>query len=94
MSDIEIKCPECGNTDVTKMSIVEDVPMVSSIARREGNDLSYSGDSSDSCYDAIQNRHLICMFFGEKEMTGSALLLPKYCRCNFPLPEGISVLCD
>ena len=86
MSDIEIKCPDCGNTDVTAMSIVEDVPMVTPLTKREGNDLSYSGDRSDYCYGAVQTRRLMCTAPGGDGRTG--------CWCNFPLPEGISVLCD
>lgn len=54
----EIKCPRCGNTDVSKMEYVEDCLSVRTLSFRDGT-LFYS-DTSTEYPEYADNERLCC----------------------------------
>jgi len=74
----EIKCPHCGNTDVSKMEYTEDVLSTRTLSFKDGT-LYYSADSNEHV-EYAENARITCN--AEK------------CYKDFPIPEGLPVGMD
>lgn len=63
MSDTDLKCPHCGNTDLSKMGYVEDCLSERSISFRDGT-LFYS-ETSTEYPEYADNERLNCKECGK-----------------------------